>query len=118
MITNNQFIGLRQADAIAKSFQQDSVQLPSLDNLQKGEGERGGKVIGHTKSGKAIYDHFAHSGHKDFNATDHLNAADLHTSERKKAQKSKDSKAEAFHYGHGLSHLERHMKMTDEEDED
>jgi hypothetical protein len=43
-----------------------------------GEGSRGGKVIGHTKSGKPIYDTFEHEGHKSFDKYDHSDAVKLH----------------------------------------
>lgn len=35
-------------------------------DLQKPEGSRGGKVIGHTRSGKPIYEKVNHSEHKDY----------------------------------------------------
>lgn len=51
----------------------------SQDSLEKsqGEGSRGGKVIGHTKSGKPIYDTHYHESHKNFNAQDHRDAEKL-----------------------------------------
>ena len=51
----------------------------ALDILKgKGEGSRGGKVIGHTKSGKPIYE-TKHPGlYGDFNAKDHADAAEAH----------------------------------------
>jgi hypothetical protein len=57
-----------------------------------GEGSRGGKVIGHTKSGKPIYDTFEHEGHKDFNAQDHKDAADKHH------EISRESDAHKLHF--------------------
>jgi hypothetical protein len=42
-----------------------------------GEGSKGGNVIGHTASGKPIYDRSNHAGHKDFTAADHGDAFDL-----------------------------------------
>ena len=39
-----------------------------------GEGSRGGVVIGHTASGKAIYDSHDHSGHSEFSSDDHKDA--------------------------------------------
>jgi len=41
------------------------------------EGSRGGKVIGHTTSGKPIYEDHAHPAHADFTAADHHEAARL-----------------------------------------
>lgn len=47
--------------------------------LQKsGEGSKGGKVIGHTKSGKPIYEITKHPGHNDFNEQDHYDASRVH----------------------------------------
>ena len=43
---------------MAGTFQENkriANQIVSCYNIQKSEGSRGGKVIGHTKSGKAIY---------------------------------------------------------------
>lgn len=42
------------------------------------EGSRGGKVIGHTRSGKPIYDEHEHEGHADFSKADHNDAHKLH----------------------------------------
>jgi|SRR5579872_320229 len=73
MIHNPNFAGRRNANIILKSFQQDTQILPSLDELRKGnseegdiekggEGSKGGRVIGHTKSGKPIYQSKVFSG--------------------------------------------------------
>ena len=51
-----------------------------LNTFEKGEGDRGGKVIGHTRSGKPIYNHFLHSNHQNFTLQDHEDASDLHIS--------------------------------------
>lgn len=49
------------------------------DDIEKGgEGSKGGNVIGHTKSGKPIYDKFDHPAHKNFTAQDHSNAITAH----------------------------------------
>jgi hypothetical protein len=65
-----------------------------IDNdLEKatGEGSRGGKVIGHTKSGKPIYEgHFGHSySYKNFTAQDHKDAAEKHTDAKRKNEHTK-----------------------------
>lgn len=44
----------------------------------QGEGSRGGKVIGHTRSGKPIYENSNHPDHKGFSSSDHLDAAKAH----------------------------------------
>lgn len=46
-----------------------------------GEGSRGGKVIGHTKSGKPIYDKADHKEHANFTSEDHQDAYSLHDKE-------------------------------------
>lgn len=43
-----------------------------------GEGSKGGKVIGHTESGKAIYMSHGHPSHANFTKEDHEFAAFLH----------------------------------------
>lgn len=49
------------------------------DSFEKGgEGTRGGKIIGYTKSGKPIYDEANHEAHKDFTLGDHNDAYKLH----------------------------------------
>lgn len=41
----------------------------------RGEGSRGGHVIGHTRSGRAIYDKYGHIRHTTFTREDHEDAA-------------------------------------------
>jgi hypothetical protein len=61
--------------------------LEQLDNLleKAGEGSKGGKIIGHTKSGKPIYDTFNHPAHKDFTKEDHRDAATIFDDKEHKA---------------------------------
>jgi hypothetical protein len=44
----------------------------------KGEGSRGGKVIGHTRSGKPIYEDHKHASHAKFTSADHDDAVSKH----------------------------------------
>jgi hypothetical protein len=61
------------------------------DELSKsGEGSRGGKVIGHTKSGKPIYANYNHPSHKEFSKEDHKDAANIHEEKRINTVNSKD----------------------------
>lgn len=55
----------------------------TMEKAKKGEGSKGGHVIGHTKSGKPIYQsHSAsHKHYKDFSSKDHLDAAMSHQKE-------------------------------------
>lgn len=43
-----------------------------------GEGSRGGKIIGHTKSGKPIYSDHLHPSHASFTHDDHMDASLAH----------------------------------------
>lgn len=67
-----------------------------------GEGSKGGKVIGHTKSGKPIYDTFSHEGHKSFTKKDHMEASLAHS----KANQAKDISDDEFdhHWEEGGKH--------------
>lgn len=51
--------------------------------VDMGEGSRGGKVIGHTSSGKPIYQNADHSSHSKFTLKDHKEAAGFHEEKRK-----------------------------------
>lgn len=65
---------------IVKNYSKQIIMKAMENEIQKGgEGSRGGKIIGHTKSGKPIYDSFNHSAHKDFNEHDHSDAADVNS---------------------------------------
>ena len=55
------------------------VQVITNDLEKGGEGSRGGKIIGHTKSGKPIYDISMHPTHKLFSHQDHKDAAVLNS---------------------------------------
>jgi hypothetical protein len=54
-----------------------------MRNDQGGEGSRGGKVVGHTSSGKPIYESHSHPSHTSFSAKEHVEAASLHETSRK-----------------------------------
>lgn len=80
-------------DVVEKAFNN----LMNEDLLEKGgEGSKGGKVIGHTKSGKPIYaDKMAsHKVYNDFNFEDHNDAVKAHmaheghTDEEKKMKRA------------------------------
>jgi hypothetical protein len=73
------------------------------ETLEKGgEGSKGGKVIGHTKSGKAVYDNANHESHKDFTSQDHKEARTInekkyskHWSDRNNAGFGKEKRMKA-----------------------
>lgn len=48
------------------------------DIMKGGEGTKGGKVIGHTRSGKPIYGDKSAKHYHDFTSEDHQDAADTH----------------------------------------
>jgi len=50
-----------------------------------GEGSRGGKIVGHTKSGKPVYESARHPQHQEFSKSEHLEAKKFHD------QKAKDA---------------------------
>jgi 8-oxo-dGTP pyrophosphatase MutT (NUDIX family) len=66
--------GFDQALELAKGT--DTEVLEEI--VKGGEGSKGGKIIGHTKSGKPIYESGAGSHHKDFSAEEHEEAAQFH----------------------------------------
>lgn len=68
-----------------------------------GEGTRGGKIIGHTKSGKPIYDNNHANNYKDFTSQDHSDAEDEHL-KKYKEHKDKDAKKATDHMWLGISH--------------
>lgn len=69
-----------------ETFSKAMEQLERLEKSHGGEGSRGGHVIGHTKSGKAIYSdkNEDHNDYKDFSKEDHADASDAHAKELKK----------------------------------
>lgn len=70
-----------------------------LDIIKGGEGSKGGKVIGHTKSGKPIYESATHASHRNFTSGEHKEAIDLHESKIKT-----DKGNETTHYNQIDSH--------------
>lgn len=65
----------KEFEAITKSLE---------SNLEKsGEGSRGGKVIGHTKSGKPIYESHEQLNTQNFSSEDHSDAVSQHMKESK-----------------------------------
>ena len=59
---------------------QKAFYVLSADYIEKSEGSRGGKVIGHTKSGKPVYEgkHPREYSHKEFSPKDHKDASKIH----------------------------------------
>lgn len=66
------------------------IQKSQENDLEKGgEGSKGGKVIGHTKSGKPIYEDKKANDkvYKDFDKQDHLDAHSAHFNQSAKTYK-------------------------------
>ncbi len=89
-----------------------------IKEAKTGEGSRGGKVIGHTKSGKAIYGGNAianydrgglnptssfKSNHKDYTSKDHKDAAKFHRQKQKEFEDKNFAKHD-YHMNHADAH--------------
>jgi len=99
-----------------------------------GEGSRGGRVTGHTKSGKPIYGEHGwgpvasgktigttrsgkpildyrgeHESNKDFTADDHMDAANVHHAKQKEAEQRGDTNAALFHEKATGWHVDSHQ---------
>lgn len=88
--------------------------------VKSGEGSKGGKVIGHTKSGKAIYDSADHSSHKNFTSADHLDAHDLHQKKAKVHEKNAvraGNNTAVKNKEHSLSQAKEHEKLANPKSE-
>ncbi len=55
-----------------------SILIQGLLTKSEGEGSHGGKIIGHTKSGKPIYDSADHASHNSFSVEDRADAITTH----------------------------------------
>lgn len=85
-----------------------------------GEGSRGGKIIGHTTSGKPVYWSAGRNAHKSFSSGEHEEAQKMHEFQAKK-QTSRSKKgsitAEALakhHSAQANRHFERAASRADE----
>lgn len=92
------------------------------DKIEKGgEGSRGGKIIGHTKSGKPIYANKSanHKDYKDFDEQDHKDAIKLHDNlsgeydiKNTKSISSKDKAEFIKNRDNHADKVESHIKKT------
>lgn len=79
------------------------------DGIEKAEGGRGGTVIGHTTSGKPIYNNYDHYIHKTYDAADHTDAAHAHG----KLITDKTSKKQAdYHQEQKRQHIAKKQDMS------
>ena len=73
-----------QSSLVEKAFNE-----AVLDRIDKAEGSRGGKIIGHTRSGKPIYDTANHPSHSDFSSKEHYEAGQLNEQNKNEENASK-----------------------------
>jgi hypothetical protein len=81
---------------------------PDEQILKSGAGSRGGKVVGHTKSGKPIYESH-HDSHSSFTHDDHMDAMKLHMKNANYARSERREKPSAS----DASFADHHEKMAD-----
>lgn len=109
--TNLMTIQERAAN-IMKCFGGDN----NIEKSLQGEGSKGGKVIGHTKSGKPIYENVNPTGnthhYKKFSKQDHLDAAEHHAKLSAKDKEHKDQEKRRISKLHNLIY-DRHMEQAD-----
>lgn len=65
-----------------------------------------GTVLGHTKSGKSVYENHNHPAHKDFSDQDHTDAANIHAKKTEDSSLSNEQKE-----NHNLQRV-NHMKSV------
>lgn len=91
--------------------------LEELDIL-KAEGGRGGKVIGHTKSGKAIYETKTAKHINKYTSKDHEDAAYAHLDHAEKLTKEGKKEAADRHNAHFDEHMSESKHKAKQEEID
>ena len=85
------------------TFLKANIQLTGVEEkielIKGGEGSKGGHVIGHTRTGKAIYNDSRHESHDDFTGKDHADAALVED------QKDADPNCQTCHSAWWKNHL-------------
>lgn len=83
------------------------------EGIEKGgEGSRGGKVIGHTRSGKPVYDSASHDSYKDFNYKDHIDASNIHGELAQKVHPSTGDNYNPEKFSEQKDHQHTHEKQA------
>ncbi len=96
---------------LKKSYTEDMNDL--IEDLNKGgEGSRGGNVMGHTRSGKPIYDKAGHASHSKFNTEDHRDALAFHLHTHTTSKKSGNTKQSDKSLKEAKKHLNKVPKNT------
>lgn len=110
---------------LQKIQKSDEFQINLLDEIEEiiekaGEGSRGGKVIGHTKSGKPVYEVRTAKHDKEYNSQDHNDAAYLHLDHATKLTKEGKREQAETHNELFDSHMStsRHKKANEELDKE
>jgi len=77
---SKKYYHIKDEEGNEHKISEDFVKKSEIGEIEKanGEGSRGGKVIGHTKSGKPIYASKQASDYSNFTAQDHKEAASVH----------------------------------------
>jgi len=82
-------------------------------------GDRGGKIIGKTRSGKPIYDSANHAAHKGFSAGDHKDAMNAHAGHVHKLENHPLAAVHGdliqHHKNQILNHSQQHKNLTNPE---
>lgn len=110
---------VNKAARILGSYKEGDVIKKSLENdIEKSEGSRGGKVIGHTKSGKPVYANSKHPSHKDFSEEDHENARHIHMNEEHTGRNMQERDEAAADHGREADKLKGRYKGDKGQKED
>lgn len=101
-----------QAERILACYTDSSlnscVNKAEENDIEKAEGSKGGKVIGHTKSGKPIYATQNARHEKSFTSADHKDAAYAHLDLSTKLGKEGNKSTSGYH----SSEYDRHMSTS------
>lgn len=110
---NSRYVYVRKRE-ISENFEKGIVE----GDLEKaGEGSKGGKIIGHTKSGKAIYASATKSfTDSQYSSQDHKDAAYAHLDHAKKLKKEGDEKGHDRHVNKFDSHMSDSKKKEEKKE--
>lgn len=101
-------------DILGLEYKEDNEQ-DSLEKASKGEGSKGGHVIGHTKSGKPVYkgkDQASSKEYKDFSAQDHKDASKIHADESYKHSDTFNTTSSPEHASYARAMQQHHVDAS------
>ncbi len=92
--------------------------VEQLEKAMSGEGAKGGKVIGHTKSGKPVYAKkiAGHKDYSDFSVRDHRDAAENHRAEAYEHRKKQNESISSYSRDHHNQMSDWHSTTADVHD--